>query len=615
MKKITLFLLLVFLYNNSNAQFNNNWYIGVNAGLNFSTATPSVLTNGKSPSNDYTSTMSDASGNLLFYTDGITVWDKNQNVMPNGTGLIGSFTGGACALIVPIPCSNKKYVIFHTTDFSNPGYLNYTVIDMNLNSGLGDVVSGQKNISLGSGWTEKLCAYYNPAINAYWVVSHKWMSDQFVSFKVDASTIATTSVVTSIGSIHNCGSVGGAHDAMGQLTISPDGTKLANGLTCQDKFEIFDFDINTGVLSNSILITPNTGNAWGTAFSPDSKKLYTSSIFGADIFQYDISTYNSSAINSSKTSVYTVGSTGYNFGYIELGPNGKLYIVRPNTNFLSVINTPNNLGTACSFSFSGQSLGAVTLKWGISRIAYNIGLSNGNFSLSASSASATCNGTSNGSATVIPTNPGTYNYTWMPGSYTTSVVTGLPAGNYTVTVSNVTCSTTSTVITIAQPQPISLSITQIPQPICNGGNAILSSTLSGGTPAYTYSWSTGSIFSGISVNPMVNTGYTLTITDANGCINSAVTTVSVTDCTNISAVNSNDLNFSIYPNPCNIEFSVNYSGEIDEIIIVNVLGEVVKKIKYTSDKINVKELSQGVYFVHIVRNSEKVKTEKIIKTD
>lgn len=615
MKKIIFLLFLITLYSYSNAQFNNNWYIGVNAGLNFSTATPSVLTNGKSPSNDYTSTMSDASGNLLFYSDGITVWDKNQNVMPNGTGLIGSYTGGACALIVPIPCSNKKYVIFHTTDFSNPGYLNYTVIDMNLNSGLGDVVTSQKNISLGSGWTEKLCAYYNPAINAYWVVTHKWMSDQFVSFKVDATTIATTSVVTSIGSVHSCGSVGGAHDAMGQLTISPDGTKLANGLTCQDKFEIFDFDINTGVLSNSILITPNTGNAWGTAFSPDNKKLYTSSIFGADIFQYDISTYNSTAINASKTSVYTTGATGYNFGYIELGPNGKLYIVRPNTNFLSVINSPNSLGAACNFSFAGQSMGAVTLKWGISRIAYNIGVSNGNFSLTASSASATCNGISNGSATVMPTNPGVYNYTWMPGSYSTSIVTGLPAGNYTVTVSDVTCSTTSTIISIAQPQPISLSITQIPQPICNGSSAIISSTLSGGTPAYSYSWSTGSIFSGISVNPLVNTSYTLIITDANGCNGSAITTVSVTDCTNINSLSSNGGSFSVYPNPCGDEFSLNYIGEIDEIVLVNALGIVVKKIKYTSNKINIRDLSQGVYFLQILRNEERIGTSRILKTN
>ncbi len=112
------------------SQHNNNWKFGSYTGLNFNTPVP-TLSVGQSGSYDYTSTMSDNNGALLFYTDGITVWDKNNNVMPNGSGLIGSFTAGQCALIVPVPCSQSKYVIFHVTDYGNPGDLHYTVVDMN----------------------------------------------------------------------------------------------------------------------------------------------------------------------------------------------------------------------------------------------------------------------------------------------------------------------------------------------------------------------------------------------------------------------------------------------------------------------------------------------------
>jgi hypothetical protein len=378
MKKIfILFFIAIGL--SGSAQFYNKWEISGGIKIDFSPSTPTLSLGGSVAAShpDCSSTISDALGNLLFYTDGVSVWNKNNGVMPNGTGLVGSYTGGQCAVIVPMPCSPNQYVIFHVTDFANPGYLNYTVVDMSLNGGLGDVVVSQKNIALGgSGWTEKLCAIYSPNLNAYWVVSHRWGNDQYVAFKVDASSIATTSVVSSIGSSHTCGSLGSAHDAMGQLTISQDGMKVVNALTCQDKFEMFDFNINTGVLSNSVAISGNGGNAWGTAFSPDSKKLYVNSIFGQTIFQYDLTTYSSAAINASKFTVYTTGVGGYNYGYIELGPDGKIYIPRPNSNtFIAAVNNPNNAGAACNYTHSAFNTGTSTLQHGISRAAYNIPLS------------------------------------------------------------------------------------------------------------------------------------------------------------------------------------------------------------------------------------------------
>src|SRR5258706_5132995 len=64
------------------------WYFGGNAGLDFMTSPPTILTNG-ALSADGCSGISDGAGNLLFYTNGATVWNKSHVVMANGTGLFG----------------------------------------------------------------------------------------------------------------------------------------------------------------------------------------------------------------------------------------------------------------------------------------------------------------------------------------------------------------------------------------------------------------------------------------------------------------------------------------------------------------------------------------------
>lgn len=615
MKK-NLTIILLGLISSFKAQFANNWLVGNGYGINFSGSSPTIIAGSISGHPDNSSAISDASGNLLFYTTGYTVWNKNHIPMPNGTGLTGSYTGGQCALIVPIPCSTSKYVIFQTTAFSSPGYLSYSVVDMTLNGGLGDVVSSQKNISLGSGWTEKLCAYYNPSGNYYWVLTHRWMSDQFVAFKVDAGSIATNSVISSIGSIHNCGSTGGVHDAMGQLTISPDGTKVINALTCQDKYELFDFNINTGTLSNFIPIAGNGGSAWGTAFSPDSKKIYTDVIFGGALYQYDISVYNSVAINASKTSIYNGPTSGYVFGYMELGPNGKIYIPRPGTNFVSVVNNPNLTGSAASYSFSGLSLGTAITQHGTCRIAYNIPTSSTvtpSYSLTVFSNSVSCNGFSNGSAAVMVNPLGTYSYSWAPGNYTTSMVPNLSSGVYSVTVSNGSCSgnVTSTVSII---QPPAISVFFDPLQICLGNPGSINPMVTGGTPVYTYSWSNGATSLGTVVSPSVTSNFTLTVTDANGCINNAVTTVTVVLCTGIDE-KDNEEAISLFPNPTSNSLYLVQNNEVETVSVIDAIGKIrIAEMKLNeNNSINLGNLENGIYFVLLHKEGKVIATRKFVK--
>jgi len=544
-KKIIVFTYIVFCFYCLKSQRANIWYFGNNAGLNFNTPSPTALTNGLTANADNTSTISDLNGNLLFYTNGINVYNKNHLIMPNGGGLIGSFTAGQCALIVPIPCNKNRYVIFHVTDYVAPGNLNYTVVDMSLNSGLGDVVGGLKNVSLGTGWTEKLCAYYNPNGNFYWVFSHKWSTDQFVAFKVDDSSIAVQSVISSIGSIHNCGSYSGVHDAMGQLTISPDGTKLINALTCQHKFELFDLNINSGILSNSISIPGNGGSAWGTAFSPDSKKLYVNSIFGQSVFQYDLTTYIPSAIIASKYILYTSLTNGYNFGYMELGPDNKLYIAKPSASNLTVINNPNNYGVTSNFSLLGPSISPKTSTHGLSRIAYNAPIVNGSSPIITSSGNLSCTNPTVQLSIISNSliNTISWNGPGIVGVNNTPTININNSGIYSVTViSPNACENGTAYINVSSSiSPLTLSATQTNTQICS---SISSSTINvSGATNYTWTPSASLVPSSGSIvvaSPSVTTSYT--INGSTGiCSGNAIVTISVTPTPTVLAIGNSPI--------------------------------------------------------------------------
>src|SRR5437764_1215512 len=112
MKKI----LLIYLFLICTASFAqkeaNNWYFGRNAGVTFNGGAPVAVTNGQLNTLEGCASISDANGNLLFYTDGIKVWNKNHVVMTNGTGLRGDPSSTQSGIIVPKPGSSTIYYIF-----------------------------------------------------------------------------------------------------------------------------------------------------------------------------------------------------------------------------------------------------------------------------------------------------------------------------------------------------------------------------------------------------------------------------------------------------------------------------------------------------------------------
>jgi len=158
-----------------------------------------------------------------------------------------------------------------------------------------------------------------------------------------------------------------------------------------------------------------------------------------------------------------------------------------------------------------------------------------------SSTNILCNGGSNGSATVSASGgTAAYTFLWSNGM-AMATATGLSAGTYTVTVTDANGCTDTDVVTITEPAVLVASISSSSNVSCNGANdGSATVSASGGTAAYTYLWSNGS--SSATVTGLAAGTYTITVTDANGCIDTDV--VSITQPTALVAAISSQFDIA-----------------------------------------------------------------------
>ncbi|MFN3403104.1 MAG: immunoglobulin domain-containing protein [Cytophagaceae bacterium] len=351
----------------------NVWYFGNGAGLDFNTNPPTILEDGNASLGalnlEGVGSMSDGNGNLLFYTDGRSVFNKNHATMPNGTGLLGgdgsSTQSGLC---LPINGSTTKYFIISTDNNGNRSY--FSIVDMSLQGGLGDVTN--KNTALVS---TAVCSEAVVAIPEYdasnnptgenWIIFHDITGNIFREYKTNGETITFINNYTPVNSFSIAGQKA--------LLLKTNGCfdKIAFSIYNSSRVEILPFNNNTGVISSPSLILSGTGGnpffnpeVYGIEFSPNEQFLYvTESGLNSrkTIFQFDITLgtgLNPAAVLASK-SFFTGDGTVSRFGHLQLGPDGKIYC--PGFDFstptyMSVIPNPNEAWakpnpTATQFEF------------------------------------------------------------------------------------------------------------------------------------------------------------------------------------------------------------------------------------------------------------------------
>lgn len=341
----------LFLFSVANLLFgqgiHNNWYFGNQAAMNFTNGTPTVLTNSAMNSLDMSANISTKSGRLLFYTDGISVWDSTHQIMPNGTGLLGGTSGGQSATIVPHPKNSNggrglnQYFVFTNCQFGCASGFEYNIVDMNLNGGLGDVML--KNQLLYASSSEKCTVIPHQNGSDYWIVSHELTTNAFRVYALTAAGLNTTPIISNVGTVYGNSSNG--YQAVGQLVASKQGNKLATALHLQNYLEVYDFNNATGIVSNAQTIN-GYGSSFGCEFSEDGTKLYfTQWQMNKNIYQVDLQ--NNFAVSMIGTA--TSGHPAYGVGYLQLAPDGKIYFPKFDSPSLGCIQTPNLLGTACGF--------------------------------------------------------------------------------------------------------------------------------------------------------------------------------------------------------------------------------------------------------------------------
>ncbi|BAO55061.1 T9SS type B sorting domain-containing protein [Nonlabens marinus] len=359
MMKILIYSILALTCFHTTAQKEaDNWYFGKNAGISFTNGAPTALLDGKiEVVYEGSATISDATGNLLFYSDGLTVWNRDHQVMPNGTGLNGHISSSNSAMIVKKPSSETIYYVFTLVEQGYDGGLQYSEIDMSLDGGLGDITS-VKNISLRTNTTEHAAIFKVKNENAYWLIVHDWDNANFLSYKISSSGINATPIVSTTGVVLG---MPDRLEAIGHMKVSPRGDQLIMTSPKINLVQLFDFNDQTGVLSNAQSISQNSfSDPYGIEFSPNGNLFYISNTLN-QINQFDLR----GSIEQIKNSQYNYGNDDLINGSLQLGPDGKIYLAQYGAEYLSVINKPNERGEQADFVEEGVYLGGNNAYFGL----------------------------------------------------------------------------------------------------------------------------------------------------------------------------------------------------------------------------------------------------------
>jgi hypothetical protein len=355
-----------FLVGSCPSAYDRNWMTHGPQRVSFLTDPPTVQNQASTPqffANEGSATLSNSQGEVIIYSNGLKVWDRNYQLMQNGDSLLGGGSSSQSALIVPNPSNNGIHYLFTTghmaglsTD-NGDANLRYNVIDMSLNTGAGAVT--EKNVFLMGPTTEKLAAVKHCNGHDVWVVAHEFDSDAFYTYLITDAGLNTTPIVQNVGNVHAAWLEGGegyyGNTAIGNMKFSQQGDKLALAYTKGAGFaQVFNFDAETGAITHPITIrTPWDTAYYAVEFSPNGENLYLStegtSQQTGNIYQYRLTAFDSASVAQSRHSV-AFFLPGSGTASLILAPDDKIY-VGLNGDF-HIMSNPDGVGNACGFNYN-----------------------------------------------------------------------------------------------------------------------------------------------------------------------------------------------------------------------------------------------------------------------
>ncbi len=360
----------------------NEWYFGTGGGINFNTLyddpddpndgqiTP--VGDGSQSAPEGVEAVSDPNGDILFYTDGQTVWfvgrdpgtgEKVHTVMPiegNPPAGIGGDPQATQVVSIPVPGTEALYYIFTTTRVEDGSYaLRYSIVDLRgSQASPGPSVVSSNNLLFVKS-TERIAIQGGNGGNAT-LVAHEYGTNNFRAYPITAQGIGSP-VISSTGSVHD---ITNPNDGKGYIKFGGDSTSALVAVALDDRVELFNFDTETLELSEPVTIDfTGLGNPYGIEMATDSSGntvLYVSTdngIYGATVQR---------PLNEGQTiPVVLVNDTGGNtYGAIQRGPDGQIYVAQPGETNVGTLspnpNDPANSGFNAAALPDGLPNGAVS---------------------------------------------------------------------------------------------------------------------------------------------------------------------------------------------------------------------------------------------------------------
>lgn len=615
-------------YYNQQSDFKNAnkfWAFGNKAGLDFSSGAPVAVSPAMQTTEGCASVSDPVTGELLFYTDGEMCWNNDHSVMPNGSGLLGntsrSTTDGVC--VVPMIGSPGKYYLFSMTggtgSAADPnGALYYSVVDMSLEGGKGNIVAGQKNIILDTDTLLSEAMTAIPGNNCdIWLVVHAYIEPVFKAYHITSAGVNPTPVLSEAGGqIHKSASLMG----------SPVGSYLAGGMTVSPSRELIaissflpiclmggstdslagvllcQFNPDNGEVSNAIEVGDGL-LAYNAAFSPDNSKLYMVNYdpfaIRYQLLQYDVSSFDSASISGSKVVVDSLVSTLEQGGYLRLYGD-TIYVATYDSagpsEHISMITQPNLSGTAANFQFANLNLVPGTTSNYVfpKEVVYPMDPVTNTLAWD----TLICMGWDRGIVLEpLISEPG-YTYEWNDGS-TDSVLSISDSGTYWVVYDDGCHFRTDTFKVAGEDLNPIITI-----------NVLQLSTIA--TYA-TYQWMLdGTLISGATSDTydvLENGEYQVIVTDGGACIDTSA----------VYLINNLDIadhplkeRIAIYPNPTQDKIVVHAPVAVD-ISLKDVTGKVLLN-QPNARSVSLSPWSDGIYFLQIRDKAGRIiKVEKIVK--
>lgn len=328
----------------------NIWYFGNNAGLDFNPLPENPVAPISNPvmnAPEGTATISDRNGQVIFYTDGDKVWNR-QNV-EIATGIGGQPGSTQSALIMPVPGDETLYYIFTTQEMESGVYeLRYSLFDLKLNGGTGDLV--EQNVLLFARSTERITG------TGSWLIAHEAGNNSFRAYQVTSLGISNP-VISSIGSDHNYSP---PENGQGYMKLSGQG-QLAVALSTpsvSNVVEIFDFADSTGVVSNfrtANLNQPN-GQVYGVEFSPGGNKLFATLQSPGGVGPSQLVEFAIDSLGNPYLKKPPIAPVPETLGAIQMGPDGQLYVAVAGQPFVGTIQVAEDTTQVSTFTLNAQPL-------------------------------------------------------------------------------------------------------------------------------------------------------------------------------------------------------------------------------------------------------------------